>query len=87
MPNTSPTPRNLFYLQIEGQPVDKAAWSQINPFDQVIKNQAGIEIPWTEIEKNRKQIREHKGLIITNTKQFEIFKNTNRLIWFCFDTI
>ena len=45
-------PNVLFYLQIDGQPVDKAAWSQSNPFDPVIKNQAGNEIPWTEIEKN-----------------------------------
>jgi len=45
-------PNVLFYLQIDGQPVDKSAWSQKDPFEPVIKNQAGNEIPWTEIEKN-----------------------------------
>lgn len=43
-------PNVLFYLQIDGQPVDKAAWNQPNPFDPVIKNQDGTEISWKEIE-------------------------------------
>ncbi len=45
-------PNVLFYLQIDGQPVDKSAWSQKDPFEPVIKNQAGNEISWQEIEKN-----------------------------------
>lgn len=44
-------PNVLFYLQIDGQPVDKSAWSQSNPFEPVIKNQKGEEISWQEIEK------------------------------------
>jgi acetylornithine deacetylase/succinyl-diaminopimelate desuccinylase-like protein len=45
-------PNVLFYLQIDGQPVDKAAWNQKDPFDPVIKNSAGNEVSWQEIEKN-----------------------------------
>jgi len=45
-------PNVLFYLQIDGQPVDKSAWNQINPFEPVIKNQKGNEISWQEIETN-----------------------------------
>ena len=37
-------PNVLFYLQIDGQPVDKSAWSQSSPFEPVIKNQKGAEI-------------------------------------------
>lgn len=44
-------PNVLFYLQIDGQPVDKSAWNQSNPFEPVIKNQKGEEISWQEIEK------------------------------------
>jgi acetylornithine deacetylase/succinyl-diaminopimelate desuccinylase-like protein len=44
-------PNVLFYLQIDGQPVDKSAWSQSSPFEPVIKNQKGDEISWQEIEK------------------------------------
>jgi acetylornithine deacetylase/succinyl-diaminopimelate desuccinylase-like protein len=44
-------PNVLFYLQIDGQPVDKSAWSQSNPFEPVIKNQKGDEISWQELEK------------------------------------
>jgi acetylornithine deacetylase/succinyl-diaminopimelate desuccinylase-like protein len=43
-------PNVLFYLQIDGQPVDKSAWNQSNPFEPVIKNQEGVEISWNEIE-------------------------------------
>jgi acetylornithine deacetylase/succinyl-diaminopimelate desuccinylase-like protein len=43
-------PNVLFYLQIDGQPVDKSAWNQSNPFEPVIKNQEGVEISWHEIE-------------------------------------
>jgi acetylornithine deacetylase/succinyl-diaminopimelate desuccinylase-like protein len=43
-------PNVLFYLQIDGQPVDKSAWNQNNPFEPVIKNQEGVEISWNEIE-------------------------------------
>jgi acetylornithine deacetylase/succinyl-diaminopimelate desuccinylase-like protein len=45
-------PTVLFYLQIDGQPVDKSAWNQKDPFDPVIKNQAGNEVSWQEIETN-----------------------------------
>lgn len=44
-------PNVLFYLQIDGQPVDKSTWSQSSPFEPVIKNQKGDEISWQEIEK------------------------------------
>lgn len=43
-------PNVLFYLQIDGQPVDKAAWNQPNPFDPIINNQEGTEVPWKEID-------------------------------------
>ena len=42
-------PNVLFYLQIDGQPVDKSAWSQSSPFEPVIKNQKGDEIMADEI--------------------------------------
>lgn len=45
-------PNVLFYLQIDGQPVDKSAWNQPNPFEPVIRNQKGEEVSWQEIEKN-----------------------------------
>ena len=41
----------LFYLQIDGQPVDPNAWSQKDPFEPVIKNQKGQEISWQELSK------------------------------------
>ena len=41
----------LFYLQIDGQPVDPTAWSQKNPFEPVIKNQMGKEISWEDLSK------------------------------------
>ena len=34
-------PNVLFYLQIDGQPVDKSAWDQPNPFDPIIRNEKG----------------------------------------------
>lgn len=43
-------PNVLFYLQIDGQPVDKSAWNQKDPFDPVIKNPAGNEVSWQELE-------------------------------------
>ncbi|WP_339651691.1 M20/M25/M40 family metallo-hydrolase [uncultured Maribacter sp.] len=43
----------LFYLQIDGQPVDSSAWSQPNPFEPVIKvYENGIWSP-VEIETNQ----------------------------------
>lgn len=45
-------PSVLFYLQIDGQPVDKSAWNQASPFEPVIKNQKGDEVSWNEIDTN-----------------------------------
>jgi len=39
----------LFYLQIDGQPVDTAAWHQENPFKPVIKEKTGIN-EWKTID-------------------------------------
>jgi acetylornithine deacetylase/succinyl-diaminopimelate desuccinylase-like protein len=39
----------LFYLQIDGQPVDTAAWHQENPFKPVIKEKVGIN-KWKTID-------------------------------------
>lgn len=43
-------PNVLFYLQIDGQPVDKSAWDQPNPFDPIIRNEKGEVVSWNEIE-------------------------------------
>lgn len=43
-------PSVLFYLQIDGQPVDKSAWNQASPFEPVIKNQKDDEVSWNEID-------------------------------------
>ena len=41
----------LFYLQIDGQPVDTTAWNQKNPFKPVIKERVGLN-KWSEIDFN-----------------------------------
>lgn len=42
----------LFYLQIDGQPVDAAQWQQNSPFEAVIKNEKGEVIEWNTLEKS-----------------------------------
>ncbi len=44
-------PNVLFYLQIDGQPVDSAAWQQESPFGAVIKSKAGKLVPWETFDK------------------------------------
>lgn len=39
----------LFYLQIDGQPVDQSKWDQESPFRATIKDQAGNVIPWEQL--------------------------------------
>ena len=39
-------PTLLFYLQIDGQPVDSAAWSQPDPYTPVLKRRNGNGEPW-----------------------------------------
>jgi acetylornithine deacetylase/succinyl-diaminopimelate desuccinylase-like protein len=49
-------PTVLFYLQIDGQPVDSAKWSQPSPFLAVLKkcDQGDCqEIEWSELEQHR----------------------------------
>lgn len=41
----------LFYLQIDGQPVDTTKWNQPNPFKPVLKEKVGSN--WKIIERNR----------------------------------
>lgn len=36
----------LFYLQIDGQPVDSSAWDQESPYQPVLKDEKGKKIPW-----------------------------------------
>ncbi|SNY94865.1 M20/M25/M40 family metallo-hydrolase [Flagellimonas pacifica] len=48
-------PTVLFYLQIDGQPVDSSKWNQKDPFDPVLKECVGDEcsdIPWEKLTKN-----------------------------------
>ena len=39
----------LFYLQIDGQPVDSTKWDQESPFTATIKDKSGNVIPWDEL--------------------------------------
>jgi acetylornithine deacetylase/succinyl-diaminopimelate desuccinylase-like protein len=39
----------LFYLQIDGQPVDSTKWNQENPFTATVKDETGNVIPWNEM--------------------------------------
>jgi acetylornithine deacetylase/succinyl-diaminopimelate desuccinylase-like protein len=44
----------LFYLQIDGQPVDPSAWSQKDPFEPVLKEQRNgqwVAVPFKKIEE------------------------------------
>jgi acetylornithine deacetylase/succinyl-diaminopimelate desuccinylase-like protein len=47
-------PTVLIYLQADGQPVDRAAWSQADPFLPVLKSRDAAgnweEIPWPQLE-------------------------------------
>lgn len=47
-------PTLLFYLQIDGQPVDSSRWDQEDPFRPVLKEKAAggkwQEIPWTKLK-------------------------------------
>ncbi|MBS9464044.1 M20/M25/M40 family metallo-hydrolase [Flagellimonas sp. 389] len=48
------SPTILFYLQIDGQPVDFSKWNQENPFDPVLKECIGNEctnIPWERLSQ------------------------------------
>ena len=43
----------LFYLQIDGQPVDSSQWDQINPYNAVLKEKKGVS--WLPIDFKRLQ--------------------------------
>nr|WP_299173254.1 M20/M25/M40 family metallo-hydrolase [uncultured Allomuricauda sp.] len=48
-------PTVLFYLQIDGQPVDSTKWHQKSPFDPVLKECVGNDcriIPWEELTQD-----------------------------------
>lgn len=38
----------LFYLQIDGQPVNASQWDQVDPFVAVVKDQDGKVVPWED---------------------------------------
>ncbi len=40
----------LFYLQIDGQPVDSSAWNQPSPFQAVIKDKKGKLVDWKSLD-------------------------------------
>ncbi len=40
----------LFYLQIDGQPVDSSAWNQPSPFQAVIKDKNGKLVDWKSLD-------------------------------------
>ena len=40
----------LFYLQIDGQPVDSTKWDQESPFTAIIKDEEGNIILWNKLE-------------------------------------
>ncbi|GHB62338.1 hypothetical protein GCM10007390_15180 [Persicitalea jodogahamensis] len=40
----------LFYLQIDGQPVDSSAWNQPSPFRAVIKDKNGKLVDWKSLD-------------------------------------
>ncbi|MCP9766496.1 M20/M25/M40 family metallo-hydrolase [Lacihabitans sp. LS3-19] len=42
----------LFYLQIDGQPVDSTAWNQKSPFEPVLKNKEGKEVSWLTLAQS-----------------------------------
>ncbi len=45
----------LFYLQIDGQPVDTSAWDQASPFEPALKERSGDqwqEIPWDRLQSD-----------------------------------
>lgn len=42
----------LFYLQIDGQPVDPSAWNQPDPFKAVLKDKNGTSADWDKLDNN-----------------------------------
>ncbi|NNJ88956.1 MAG: M20/M25/M40 family metallo-hydrolase [Eudoraea sp.] len=49
----------LFYLQIDGQPVDNTEWDQPHPFSPVIKKK-DVNGSWSMIDRNTEKILDHE---------------------------
>ncbi|MDP5139150.1 MAG: M20/M25/M40 family metallo-hydrolase, partial [Spirosomaceae bacterium] len=76
----------LFYLQIDGQPVDIAKWEQESPFRATIKDQAGNVIPWEQLGNSpneelkiyARSASDSKGPAMCFISALEIMNEVNR---------
>ncbi len=78
----------LFYLQIDGQPVDSAAWFQESPYQAVLKEKNGEDwqiIDWKKLDKNynpewrifARSASDSKGPAMAFMTALKIFKDKN----------
>lgn len=78
----------LFYIQVDGQPVDSSAWYQNSPYLPVLKqpNEGGYEeIPWTNIGKSidpewrvfARSASDAKGPIAMLLSSLDVLENEN----------
>ncbi len=82
-------PTVLFYLQMDGQPVDALKWEQKNPFDPVLKECVGDEcssIPWEKLTEDfnpdwkvfARSASDSKGPAIAFLQALRILNNKKR---------